>query len=76
VADQIEDEEIKRWLEATADPAADIAARAYSLSRLGHMGGELPKWNRTQWHNLPTEYREFLVSIARLAIVNAHFCRE
>jgi hypothetical protein len=64
----MDDEEIQRWLAATADPSADIASRAYSHARLSHVGGERPKWIRGQWHNLPSDYREFLVSIARLAM--------
>ncbi len=71
----IDEAEIKRWLESTDDPASDIASRAYGLAKLSPVGGERPKWCRGEWHNLPTEYREFLVSIARLAIANAKHCQ-
>ena len=67
----ISDDEIEKWLEATEEPAADIAARAYMDARRGHVGGERPKWCRAQWTELQREYREFLTSIARLAIANA-----
>lgn len=61
-------EEIKRWLDSIADPAEDIACRAYTNARTAHITGEKPKWCRAMWHDLKPEYREFLTSIARLAI--------
>lgn len=71
----VDEAEIKRWLEATDDPAKDIAARAYGLAKMYHIGGERPKWCRVEWHNLDGPYRDFLVSIARLALASAKFVK-
>lgn len=61
--------EIKQWLDSVPDDASEIANRAYSASRAQWIGkGEKPKFNRTEWHHLPKDYREFLVSIARYAL--------
>jgi hypothetical protein len=61
-------EEIDRWLASTSDEAADLACRAYILSRGAHVGGELPKFNRTNWHDLRKDYRDFLVFLVRYAL--------
>ena len=61
-------EEIDRWIDSISDEAANIACRAYILSRGTHVGGELPKFNRTDWHDLRKDYRDFLVSLVRYAL--------
>lgn len=68
MSQDIELEEIKRWLDSIADAPADAAARAYMIARRSHRGGELPKWCRVQWSQLPTDYRDFLASIARMGM--------
>ena len=64
----IELEEIDRWIDSVSDPAADLACRAYILSRAAHIGGEMPKFNRTNWHDLRKDYRDFLTSLVRFAL--------
>lgn len=61
-------EEIDRWIDSISDHASDIASRAYTNAKMAHVTGERPKYLRGEWHNLPADYREFLVSIARLAM--------
>ena len=67
----IELEEIQRWLDSVSDPASDLAQRAHMNARRAHVGGELPKYLRGEWHNLPKDYREFLASIAQLALTHS-----
>lgn len=68
MSQDIEQEAIQRWLDSIAEPEAEAAARAYMIARGSHMGGTRPEWCRAQWSQLPTDYREFLVAIARMGM--------
>jgi hypothetical protein len=67
----IELEEIDRWLASFPTETSELAGRAYALARGAHRGGELPKFMRNQWHDLPKDYRAFLTFITQFAL-NAH----
>lgn len=61
--------EIDAWIERFGgDKAEQIAIQAYADARKAHRGGEFPKHLRPHWDQMPHDYREFLISIARLAL--------
>ena len=61
-------DEIDKWLISFPADTSEWVARAYSVARGSHRGGELPKYMRSQWHDLPKDYRAFLTYIAQCAI--------
>ena len=64
----MDDETIEAWLNEQMHTPESIASEAYSVARGSHKGGELPKYLRGHWHNIPKHYREFLVGIVRHAL--------
>lgn len=64
-------DDIDAWLESIPDTDHDLAARQYMRMRGRHVGGVPPKWMRTQWSQLPANYRAFLASFVRMGVDNA-----
>ena len=63
-------DEIDKWLANFPADTSEWVARAYSTIRGAHRmeKGELPKYMRSAWHDLPKDYRAFLTYIAQCAI--------
>lgn len=60
-------DEIDKWLASFDDNVSAWTASAYATVRGSHRG-ELPKYMRSQWHDLPKDYRAFLTYIAQCAV--------